>query len=297
VHSLLKGLAPAILGSLLLMACGQAEEDERSLIPDSDIAALQDEAVPPEVAPAAATSGRSFYLRLAWGLLAGDRQARDWVDWSGSLSVSEGTVQLSHLTYFERSDRPDAQPEPDRIGWTSRTKPHFDGLVARVELPSDDATVTVDTPLFHHTFRANELTGGDDAIFPVDAEGHAVSVSSIPASSCAGGFTLGYLRPATRAGWVAFGGRVTDRSGRFTGTVRFRELEDGTVQGRVTDADGRETAKVRGTVVRTSDGGSISAELIDASGRTLGSLTGLFENPSYGLRGAFQGSFEQTCEE
>lgn len=294
MHSALKLSVAALSAALFLVACG-GEEDERSLIPDSELAAVQQDLVPPEVAPAPSSAGRSLYVRLAWGLLAGDKAARETVDWSGQLSVSEGTVQLTYLTYFDRADKPLAQTAPDHISWTSRTRPHFDGLVARLELPSDDATVTVDMPGFHRTFRASELTGGDEALFPVDAAGHVVSVSSIPASGCAGGFALGYVKPA-RLGWTAFAGRITDRNGKFVGTVRFREAEDGTLRGRLVDGDGNELGTVAGTVVRTQDGGSFSAELTGADGRGLGSLTGLFENPSYSARGAFQGSYERACD-
>jgi hypothetical protein len=299
VHSVFRAIFSAVLVGVLLVGCGQqAEDDERALVSDADIAALQQESVPPETAPDAASSGRSFYLRLAWGRLAGEGRtpATAAVDWSGSVSVSEGTVALSRLNYFDSDSRPEAQGEGGRIAWVSHLQPRFAGLVARVELPSDDATVTVDTPLFRHTFRASELTGGDDAVFPVDAEGHAVSVSTIPASKCPGGFTLGYAQPA-KDGTVVFGGRTTDRTGKFTGVFRFRELGDGTLSGAALDLDGRELARVRGTIVRNSDGGSFSAELIGANGHPLGSLTGLFDDPSYASRGAFQGSFEQACEE
>lgn len=291
----LKPSLAALCAALLLTACG-GEEDERALIPESDLAALQQELVPPEVAPGPSSAGRSLYLRLAWGYLAGKRGASEVVDWSGQLSVTEGRVQLTHLTYFEGHDRPEAQVADDHVAWISRTRPHFDGIVVRLELPSDDATVTVDMPRFHRTFRASELTGGDDAVFPVDDAGHVVSVSSIPASNCPGGFALGYLRPS-RFGWTAFAGRITDRTGKVTGTLRFRVLEDGTLQGRLVDLEGNELGSVRGTVVRTPDGGSFSAELTSVEGRGLGSLTGLFENPSYSARGAFQGSYEQACPE
>jgi len=297
VSAVFRAIIPAVVGALLLVGCGQLGDEDRSTISDAEITALQQTSVPPETAPDAASSGRSFYLRLAWGQLAGEAAPASAVDWSGSVTVSQGTVALSRLDYFDASGRPEVQAaEPGRIEWASRLQPQFAGLIARVELPSDDATVTVDMPLFRHTFRASELTGGDDAVYAVDSDGHAVSVSSIPASRCPGGFTLGYVRPA-KDGSVAFGGRTTDRTGRFTGTIRFHELGDGTLLGRVIDLDGRESARVRGTIVRTSDGGSFSAELVDDSGHPLGSLTGLFDDPSYASRGAFQGSFEQGCEE
>jgi hypothetical protein len=289
-----------LCGALALAgaACAPPAEDEASLVTDAEINSLQQDLVPPEQAPTQASSGKTFYVRLAWGFLAGKPAAQNWIDWTGSLSVDQGTVQLTHLTYFEKTDKPAAQTESDRISWTSRTKPHFDGLIARVEVPSDDATLTFDTPPFHHAFRATELTGGDDAVFPVDSAGHAVSVSSVPASACKGGFVLGYLRPA-RAGWMAFGGRSTDRTGQFNGRLRFRSLDDGTIKGRMLDDDGRETATVRGTLVREGEGGgSFSAELVDpGTGRTLGSITGIYTSPSYSARGSFQGTFEQVCEE
>lgn len=295
--SLFRVILPAVLGAVLLSACGQlADEDDRALISDADIVALQQESVPPEVAPDAASSGRSFYLRLTWGRLAAEGQPEATVDWSGSVTVSEGTVQLTRLNYFAGADRPDARGEGGRVEWTSRLRPQFAGLVARVELPSDDATVTVDMPLFRHTFRASELTGGDDAVYPVDADGHVVSVSTIPASKCPGGFALGYVKTA-RDGSQAFAGRLTDRTGRFIGTLRFHELADRTLRGTAVDLEGREMARVRGTWVGGASGGSFSAELIDASGHPLGSLTGLSDDPSYASRGDFQGTFEQACEE
>jgi hypothetical protein len=281
-----------------LAACGQPEEDERRLVSDRELAPLQQVLVPPEALPTQAAAGRTFYVRVAWGLLAGDRLARESVDWSGSLSVDEGRVQLTHLTASDELGGPEAASEESRIRWGSRTRSGFAGLVARVEVPSDDATVTLETPMFQRSFRASELTGGDEALFPLDAAGHAISISSLPASSCPGGFVLGYLRQA-KLGWLAFGGRVTDRTGHLSGTLRFKALEDNSLKGQLLDDDGREIAQVRGALVREGgSGGSFSAELIDPStGRAVGTFTGLYGSASAGSRGAFQGTFERICSE
>ncbi len=284
--------------ALAAVACGAPVASQPGLISDREIGELQQELVPPAQTPTQAASGKTFYVRLAWGFLAGNEQPAPNVDWSGSLSVDQGTVQLSQLTYFEGGDRPVAQNEPSKISWVSQTNRHFDGLVARVEVPSDDATLTFDTSRFHHEFRASELTGGDDAVFPVDALGQAVSVSSVPASSCQGGFVLGYLRPG-QDGLVAFGGRITDRTGAFAGRARFEAVDDGTIAGNLVGEDGRSLAVLRGTLVsRDMGGGSFSAEMVDPrSGRALGSLTGIYASPQAASRGEFEGTFEQVCSE
>ncbi len=299
MHVNARWLAVMVASALTVVACAPPSEgSESSSITDRELSELQQEAVPPALPPSQAASGKTFYVRVAWGLLAGDPQARSATDWAGSLSLDQGTLHLSQLNFVEGGDHPSAQVEPNRVSWSSQTQHAADGLVARVEVPSDDATLTLDTPSFHREIRASELTGGDDAVFPVDASGLAVSISSIAASSCKGGFVLGYLRPGSD-GSLSFGGRTTDRTGAFAGRIRFQSADDGTVSGTLVAEDGRVEALVRGTVVRELDGGgSISAELVDPrTSRTLGSLTGVYAPPTYASRGAFQGSFEQSCNE
>ena len=209
------------------------------------------------------------------------------LDAQGEITVSEGTVQPVGVLSF-RARPPALEVLPGRVRLNSRVAAGFAGLVVRVEVPRDDALITVVLPGLRRSFRASELTGGDETSFPLAIAGHTASISSLPASLCPGGFTLGWVRQS--AGAISFGGRVMDRTGKLTGAIRFSALEDGTLQGQVTDATGRVTATVRGTLVRADDGGSFSAELLDARGHDLGALTGLFDG-----RGAFQGSAEQIC--
>ena len=294
----------SLLGFLVLsglLACGQPEESESALVTDSELLSLRDQAVPPEVGPAQAPSGRSFYVRLTWGRLEG-RQGKapavagQGILGQGTLSVDQGTVQLSRTLTSDVRAASAVQDTPDRISWTGEQAQGFDGVVARVEVPSDDATLTIETPRFRRAFRASELEGGDDAVFSVGA-GVSMSVASVPASVCPGGFVLGSWK-ASKWGWLAFGGRTTDRTGRLQGLLRFRVGEDGALQGRLLDESGREQATVRGTLVREGVvGGSFSAEIIDGSGRALGSLTGLFSPAPGGTLGSFQATYEQVCEE
>jgi hypothetical protein len=283
-----------------LLACGQPEESESALVSDTELLALRDQAVPPEVGPAQAPSGRSFYVRLTWGRLEGRQGkavgASSVVLGQGTLTVDQGTVQLSRTLTSDSRAASATQDAPDRIAWTGEAAQGFDGVVARVEVPSDDATLTIETPRFRRAFRASELEGGDDAVFAVGS-GVSMSVASVPASVCPGGFVLGSWK-ASRWGWLAFGGRTTDRTGRLQGLLRFRVGEDGALKGRLLDESGREQATVRGTLVREGDvGGSFSAEIIDGSGRALGSLTGLFSPATGASLGSFQATYEQVCEE
>jgi hypothetical protein len=276
-------LAVLVVGAL---GCGQLDPSQRT-VSDSQLAELRVQRVLPQPEVTPARAGRSFYLRLTWGDLGGADARVSALDASGEIAVSQGTVQPVGVLAF-RAAPPLLQVMPDRVLLRTQVAAGFAGLVVRVEVPRDDALITVTLPGLRRSFRASELTGGDEATFPLDLGGHTASVSSLPASLCPGGFTLGWVRPSPRG--LAFGGRVLDRTGKLTGTIRFNALEHGTLQGAITDAAGHVSASVRGTLVRADDGGSFSAELLDARGRDLGALTGLFD-----ARGAFQGSAEQIC--
>ena len=276
-------LAVGVLGGF---GCGQLDVGSRA-ISDGRLSELREERVLPQPGVMPALAGRSFYLRLTFGDLGGERAPSAMLDGRGEILVSEGTVQPVGVHAF-RTRSPSLDVLPDRVRFGARVASGFVGLVVRVEVPRDDALITVDLPGLHRSFRASELTGGDETSFPLEMAGHTASISSVPASLCPGGFTLGWVRQS--AGAIAFGGRVMDRTGKLTGAIRFSALEDGTLQGQITDAAGRVTATVRGTLVRANDGGSFSAELLDARGHDLGALTGLFDG-----RGAFQGSAEEIC--
>jgi hypothetical protein len=291
---------PTLVGAisaLILAACGPArlEDDGSNLFREDEITSLRQQIVPPETAPDQSATGKSFYVRVAWSDLSGKGAGLVIPDWAGSFTADDGTVQLTHILFQDGSDQPEASGDSSQIRWSSRGNAQLGGLVARVEVPADDATLSLEMPLFHRTFRASELTGGDDAIFPIDAEGHVVTVSSIPASSCKGGFVLGAVKSGQ--GWFGFAGRASDRTGRFMGTIRFRTYEDGSIKGRLLDDSGRVIARLGGTLVQDREkGGSYSAELVTQDDKPIGSITGIYTGPTSSQRGSFQGTYEQVCE-
>ena len=123
----------------VLSACGPQSEDE--LVTDQEIAEVQTSRAaitsaapqPQEPAPAVASQPPAFHVRVAWGYLAGNWRARQWVNWTGGLKVDSGTARLDHLIFFERRDIPVPTPDAKEVGWQSRTLPHFDGVVVKVD--------------------------------------------------------------------------------------------------------------------------------------------------------------------
>lgn len=260
-------------------ACGMPQTEEQ-LLPDSDLAGVQTtQSAITSTVPAA----NAFHLRLAWGYLAGELRARTWVSWTGQASVTSGTAALEHLIFFERHDSPLPNPAPNTVAWSSRTLPHFDGLVLKVTPGAATDEVTVTTPLFQHTFAVAELAAGSEQHFVVDAAGHEVSVSSIPDAACEG-FALGYMKPSDE-GWLGFAGLVVDSHGDRLGIVRFK-VENGQVRARLIGANRQVTATGQGTLDEAAH--TFSLSLVKPDGTVAANLTGLYTPPAYSPRGSFQ---------
>ena len=263
-------------------SCGTSDRSEE-LISDSEIDAIATSRASLTSTPAEPTAG-AFHLRVAWGYLAGKRDAPSWVDWTGSVRVDAGSTSLESLNYFERSDFAVPSNDPRSVAWSSHTRPHFDGLVAKVAPAQGAAMVHFQTPAFEKDLTVSELASGFSQRYVVDAAGHEVSISSVPDAAC-GGFAFGYLRPA-REGWLAFGGLFTDASGQPQGRLRMR-AEDGKVEARLV-ANGKESAQGTGTLTVADQGGSFRFTLVRSDGVTLGEVRGSYADPSYSPRGSFQ---------
>ena len=261
-----------------LSGCGIPDTEE-ALVPDSEVNAMQVEqgltTATPDSLPS--TPG-AFHLRLAWGYLAGKRAPPEWVNWTGKAVVTSGTLALEHLIFFERRDFPLPSPAPNELDWRSHTLPHFDGLVARVVPGAATDTVTITMPRFTQSFDAATLAAGTEQHFIVDTEGHELSLSAVPESSC-GRFALGYARDSAE-GWTGFAGLVLNQHGQRVGSVRFR-AENGQMQARLFE----------GTTLRASGTGTLDAtNHFSITFANAGTLSGLYNPASYSQRGSFQAS-------
>ena len=279
------------LSALALAGCGGVNwtEDEK-LIPDSEIDTQQSLIVSSEATAPAAGAPQGAYVKVAWGYLAGRLVgAPGWIDWTGSLSVDSGAAALQSLVYFDRGDSPMPSAAANEIDWHSRTWPHYDGVIARVQPGAALDAVHFKTPPFAQDLSAADLAQGQNLHYVVDADGHEVSINSIPAGAC-GGFAYGYERIA-RKGWLGFGGLITEPAGKVIGRLRFR-VEGGTLFARVVGIDKTVLAEGEGTLTASAEGGSYEISLHKPDGTDFGKVQGVFQAPSYAVRGAFQATWK-----
>lgn len=281
-----------LVSMLAISACGSQAEEE--LITDAELDAIVSSreglaAAQPEVeAPPGAA-----YVRLAWGYLAGRRNAPEWVNWSGEARVEGGGVKLENLTYFDWHDRPVPVQAADRVGWSSRTLPHFDGLVLEVTPAAPGQKLRVVTPRYQREHDVEALAAGINERSTVDGDEHEFSISSIPAGPC-GGFSYGYER-ASLEGWLGFAGLFTNARGEIVGRLRFKADEE-RIAARLykksgdrpydLSVDGEPFATGRGRL----DSGTNTFEftLHAGDGATVATVSGHFAPPSYSRRGSYQ---------
>lgn len=282
----------------LSTACGTGTDTEDDLIPDSELASLKSEPlVSVEAKPEAALP--AYRVRLAWGFLAGNKglgrgkdlkaknkdQKLGWTDWTGSAIASDGTLTKLSVGWFEGSDRVTATDSAARVNWTSHTLPHFDTLTLLGAAASADGVVNISMPLFKESIPAAQLAAGLERHATVDAAGHEVSISSLPAGAC-GGFALGYVKPSSTGEFTAIAGRILDADGKITGTLRLKAV-DGALTGKWLDMSGEKKADAVGTL----KDGAFAVELKTAEGAAFATVSGLTHDASYSDRGSFQGTW------
>ena len=276
------------LATLMFAACGPPDSEE-GLVTDGEIDAIgtaRSELNAPLTTPPSATAPAAIHVRLAWGYLAGKAKAGQWVNWTGGVTTDGGTVVLENLNFFDRGDRAVPSQSASGVSWVSRTLPHFDGLVVKVQPAAPTDVVSIRMPLFSADLTAADLAAGVEQHFVVDAAGHEVSLASVADTEACAGFAFGYERPSAE-GWLAFGGLFTDSSGQVTGRLRFR-VDGETVRARLMGPDKQLVASGQGSFAIAAGGGSFTLSLARPDGTGAGVVRGLFHSPSYSPRGSFQ---------
>jgi hypothetical protein len=280
---------------LPLFACGVASDPEAALITDSELDSIQSSrdglvATENELPPGVDV----VHVRLAWGYFAGKfKNLPGWVNWSGGTQMPGAQVSLENLVYFDRHDKPVATAEADRVAWSSKTLPHFDGAVIKVAATEASQVLQFTTPKYSRALTTAELAAGVNLRETVDSDGHEVAIAAVPDRACAG-FSYGYEKPSSE-GWLGFAGLFTDASGTITGRLRFRAdgnqltarlwKKDG-AQPYDLSTDGDPSATGEGSIDPASHAFSFS--LSDADGNTVARVSGIYAEPSYSPRGSFQ---------
>lgn len=282
-----------LVAAFALASCGPGQAEEQ-LISDTELNLIQssrDGLVAAQLEPA--PGAQTVHVRLAWGYFAGRRNAPGWVSWTGDATMAGGQVALENLVYFDRHDKPVPTQEAGKVTWSSRTLPHFDGLVLKVAATEPGQALAFITPKLSRTLTIEALAAGLNERTTVDADGHEVSISSVPDQPCAG-FSYGYQKPSDE-GWLGFAGLFTDASGTITGRLRFRS--DGeNLTARLWKKDGAQPydLSVDGEPSATGEGrldtatGQFELALTDKDGAPVARVKGAYAAPSYSPRGSYQ---------
>lgn len=228
-----------------------------------------------------------LHVRLAWGYLAwkehasrGDRATglRDaGFDWTGGLTISNGTATLDMSTFLEKGDSAEVGAA-NEVKWNSHTYPHFDGVIATLTPETADAQVVIDTPSFKKTLSFTELATGGEQRFAVEATGRELSISPLvdEDASCSG-FIVGFLKADGTT--LGFKGLRLSKLGDRLGKLRFESV-DGAITAEVLDTEG---------VVIDTGTGALNAEAKTFTVQlSNGTVRGSYADPSYSSRGSFQ---------
>lgn len=131
-----------------------------------------------------APSGPAIVVQaeIRWGYFRPKPWPDSWTDWSGGISVSDGTLALEDLIYWDKHDLMHAQEDPSLLTWDSWTRPHNDGFLVTIEAGSLDALVTIETQVDTLVFTAGSLATLNMVVF-VDDQGNELRVSSSQVNS------------------------------------------------------------------------------------------------------------------
>lgn len=263
------------------------------------------------------------FLRVVWGQLDGrfDPAAEfatdSRLDWSGSITVSEGAVVLKRTLLFERPyDHRLPRDSRDSLAWVSHTGPHFDGVLVKIISPTVDGvaqgSVTFSTPLYETTLNVSELDDFE-LVVDVDALGNAISFQGqvFERERCATGFANGFWKnhadlPETDAVEMGgFRGRILNQSGLVIGYVmgRYGLNSEGerVLAGKYIGRGGRIIGLLGGTWEpdATSDRnmGTFQARWVNRRGNVNGTLQGAYRaNDETRIGdGFFEARWQESC--
>jgi hypothetical protein len=177
---------------------------------------------------AAQPGATQYHLALLWGHLPPPRDAvgpdiePSAADWTGSVSVSAGAIQVKKTLLLDKRDSVSPRTDPTSVSFVSHTLPFVDGLYVRVVIPAGAA------PVLH--FQTPSLTQDIDLSQITTKEG---SVSRI-AGTANGLGTIGYEDVAGCSRGLMFG--------RWT----KEQANLGRLRGQVIDGNGDRIGHVRG---------------------------------------------------
>lgn len=255
-----------------------------------------------------------FALRIVWGRLEYDSTVTAVTDWTGSLSVSWGSIVVRRTIRFEPATDW-VLPRTDRklVEFVSKTTVHNDGLHVNVYQPpsvtDDIKTITLETAPYSVTFDVNDLTKMDTIIQLDDGNAVSIQAHKLTPGACPRGFLGGFWGRDEDGNRIFMGGWMS-ANGTLMGYLKgtWGEEIDGikynVFYGKYIDINGQFEGLIKGTYgpVLSANSfdivgrvGKFFGYYYDANGNILGVLGGHYRpvrNTGYGV---FHGRWRQNC--
>jgi hypothetical protein len=201
----------------------------------------------------------AIFIRIMWGNLVLDAGETEWRDYSGQMTIDDGLLVIERTVAFDPGDSEiETREDPTHIAWTSRTRPHFDGLLVRLE----PGAASGDQNKLHIAVGpyAKEISVSDLADYiAIDPTGYGddhVAMASHLGNDADSGFLLGRMR-INENGFCVLKGKWETSSGSLIGHERARCADpsdgEGRLRGKAIDLDGNFLALLDGTY--QDDGG------------------------------------------
>ena len=293
----LPAVLPLLLAAALLLAIGPGclggktagngdrylggaynSNNEPPAFGDAEIAAMTADPVyddPFNQAKSAPSQDAVIRMRVVWGNLIIDPDATEWHDYSGQMTIDDGTLVIERTIAFEGTDSQiDTRDDPTKIAWTSHTQPAFDGLAVRVEPGSTPAAEnTLHLAIGAYT---KDITVADlaDLTFsePTGLGFDHVGLASQEGTDADTGFLYGHFRDVARTGGGVFKGKWEAASGTLGGHELARYVYSGRrIRGKAIDTEGNFVALLNGTFQRTNPNereGTFAVDWLSADGGT-----------------------------
>lgn len=235
------------------------------------------------------TAGDVYYVRVMWGNLVLDSDVESAVDYSGTIAIDDGLIVIERTILFDNWDTEiDTREDPTYVAWSSHTRPHFDGLLLRVE-PGVSADADNSLRLIIGPY-VRDIALADLAslvsLEPSGAGDDQVAIAAYRQTEAEAGFVDGRWRDLVeREGGVAKAKWETG-PGELLGHLRCRYLPEsetgGVVRGKAIDADGNFEAMLEGAYEATDGAfqdGAFAIDWIERDGETTGAVEGVYYKP------------------
>ena len=236
---------------------------------------------------------QAIYIRVLWGNLIVDFNESVPRDYSGIISIDDGAIVVERTIKFENHDTEiDTRIDPRFVAWKSRTLPHYDGLVIRLEpgaTQDEENLLHIQIGPYQAEFTVSELTD----LIMLDVTGYGndqVAIASHLGDEATSGFVSGHWRDLENHDGGIQKGKWETSSGTLLGHERCRYLPtgdgEGEIKGKYIDTAGIFQGYLLGEYRKTSTElqiGEFEMDWLDAGGNAVGVVEGIyFKNGSAG---------------